>query len=356
MSEGVGAVLLQHLLGGERTSRLSVVGLSKNAGKTVTLNHLIRAASNNRLTLGLVSTGRDGEEQDAITELPKPRIWAPQGAWIATAETALVSSRARLTPFSRLPIVTPFGPIQIARVEESGEVLLIGPGSARRLSEVLGALEAHGAQLCLVDGSFDRIAAAAPGVTDRVVLAAGAAYSSNQAETLAQIRHLLDVFDLPTVHPALETAVEQSVRRGPVGLVTLSGAVHDLAVQTALGDPEPIVTAAMELQEYGPYVVMDGALGDRLVMSLLKARASRVGLIVPDATHIIVERNLWRRWRRQGGEVLVRRAIQVLAVTTNPHSPVGQDYDAREFHDAVQIMANRPVFDLQAGLTGGMGA
>lgn len=356
MREVPGAALLQHALGGKRAFRLSVVGLSKNAGKTVTLNHLIQAGSDRGLTLGLVSTGRDGEEQDAITELPKPRIWAPQGALIATAEKALRSARAELTAFPPLPIATPFGSIQIARVEQAGEVLLIGPGSARRLSEVLGGLEAFGAELCLVDGSFDRIAAAAPGVTDRVVLAAGAAFSPNQAETLAQIRHLLDIFDLPTVHPALEPAVEQSARRGPVGLVTLSGAVHDLPVQTALGDPEPIVSAALELQEYGPYVVMDGALGDRLVMSLLKSRASRVGLIVPDATHIMVERNLWRRWRRQGGEVLVRRAIQVVAVTTNPHSPVGQDYDAREFHNAVQAMANRPVFDLEAGLIGGMGA
>lgn len=352
----LGAALLEQVLRGERASRLSVVGLSKNAGKTVTLNHLIQAAAERSMVIGLVSTGRDGEEQDAITELPKPRIWAPRGAWIATAEKAVPMAHAELTPFRLLPIVTPFGAIQIARVERAGEVLLIGPGSARRLSGVLGGLEAHGAQVCLVDGSFDRIAAAAPGVTDRVVLAAGAAYSANQAETLAQIRHLLDIFDLPTVHPALETAVDQSARRGPVGLVTLSGAVHDLPVTTALGDPEPIVSAALERQEYGPYVVVGGALGDRLVMSLLKARASRVGLIVPDPTHIMVERNLWRRWRRQGGEVLARRAIRVVAVTTNAHSPVGQDYDAREFHDAVQEIANRPVYDLQAGLVGGMGS
>ena len=355
MTSPLAQTLLEHVLqGGAQSgspSRLSVIGICKNAGKTVTLNHLVRAAAERRIPLGLVSTGRDGEEQDAITELPKPRIWAPAGAWIATATAALGAGTASVSPFRELAMGTPFGPVVIGRVEQEGQVLLIGPGSVRRIGDVLGGLEAFGARLSLVDGSFDRIAAAAPTVTGRVVLAAGAAYSTSMAETEAQVRHLLDVFDLPPVQPALEVAVEQAVGRSPVSIVTLAGGVHEVPVPSGLGDPEPIVQAAAQYEPFGAYLVLNGALGDRLLLSLVKQRARTVGLIVNDPTHVLVERNLWRRWRRQGGQAYVRRPVKLVAVTTNPYSPVGAGYDARAFFEAIRDMAHRPVFDLEAGFS-----
>lgn len=346
------AELLDHLRDGGRTRRVSVIGLSKNAGKTLTLGHIIRAAAAQSLTLGLVSTGRDGEEQDAVTELPKPRIWAPTGAWIATAGKALAASTARVTVFRELPMVTPFGPMLIGRVEAAGELLLIGPGTARRIGEVLGALEAYGSALSLVDGSFDRIAAAAPEVTDRVILAAGAAYSSNQEETLAQLGFVLEIFDLPAMVPALVPAGAAALRRPGVSMIGPGGEVTFLPVANALGDLRPILAAAREQTGGGPYLALSGALSDRLILALLQERVRLAGILVPDATHVLVERSLWRRWRRQGGEVLVGRPIRVLAVTTNPHSPVGTDYDAREFFESARELARRPVFDLEAGLTG----
>jgi len=349
MTESPADDLLNQVLHGGTQARLSVVGLSKNAGKTVTLNHLIGAAAARKLTLGLVSTGRDGEEQDAITELPKPRIWAPSGTWLATARNALTACTAKLTTFRDLPLMTPFGPVVLARVEQAGEVLLIGPGSVRRVGEVLGALEGYGARLSLVDGSFDRIAAAAPGVTGRVVLAAGAAYSASLAETIAQIRHVLDIFDLPPVPPDLETPIERAAARHAVSVVTAGGGITPVLVASPLGDPEIIAAAAAERDEY---LVLDGAFSDRLLLTLLKRRLLDVTVVVNDPTHVLVDRSLWRRWRRQGGRVQVRRSIQVLAITPNPHSPVGRSYDPPEFLQAVQQVAHRPVYDLEAGLSG----
>jgi hypothetical protein len=352
MTDSLAQRLLDSVLaGGATSSRLSVIGLCKNAGKTVTLNHLVRAAAERKIPLGLVSTGRDGEEQDAITELPKPRIWAPAGAWVATATGALEAGSGRISVFRELPVGTPFGPVVIGRVEQAGEVLLIGPGSVRRIADTLGALEAFGARLSLVDGSFDRIAAAAPTVTGRVVLAAGAAYSASEAETVAQVRHAVDVFDLPTVPPAVEATVERAIQSAPVSVITLAGGITEIPVPSALGDPEAIVNAAAEKEPYGAHLVLNGALGDRLLMALVRRRLPAVGLVVADPTRILVERNLWRRWRRQGGQAYVRLPVALIAVTTNPHSPVGQDYDARGFFQSIADIAHRPVFDLEAGLS-----
>ncbi|MDF2626326.1 MAG: hypothetical protein K0R39_157 [Symbiobacteriaceae bacterium] len=345
MTEALAQRLLDEVLaGGSASPRLSVIGLCKNAGKTVTLNHVIQAAAHRGLPLGLVSTGRDGEEQDAITELPKPRIWAPAGAWVATARGALGAGTAEVSTVAELPMMTPFGPVVIGRVERDGEVLLIGPGSVARINSLLTRLEAHGARLSLVDGSFDRLAAAAPAVTGRVVLAAGAAYSTSMAETVAQVRHVLDIFDLPQAPHPNHTNPHHSV-----SIIHENGTVTAINASTALGDPEPIIEALTA--HSGGYLALHGALGDRLISALLRRRPPLAGVIVQDPTRVLVERNLWRRWRRQGGTAYVRQPAQLIAITTNPYSPVGQDYPARAFHQAIKDIANRPVFDLQAGLS-----
>lgn len=335
---------------GRRPVRLSVVGLCKNAGKTVTLNHLIRAAARRRICLGLVSTGRDGEAVDALTKLPKPRIWVPVGTWVATGARALEGSSAVMEVHRELPYATPFGSMVLARAAQEGEVLLTGPGPAQRIGAILGALESLGAQLSLVDGSFDRMAAAAPAVTGRLVLAAGASYSQSLAETAAQVAHLADLFDLPAVPPEWEAAVERAAALGPVTVVGPWSQVVVVPVESALGDPAAIADAAEDAGWPNPLLVLEGALADRLLFTLVKRRAFGVGLVVADPTCICVDRRLWRRWRRKGGRVHVRRRAELLAVTANPWSPSGPGCDPQVFWEALQEAAGRPVFDLEANL------
>jgi len=339
-----------------RPVRLSVVGLCKNAGKTVTLNHLIRAAARRRIRLGLVGTGRDGEAADALTELPKPRIWVPVGTWVATGARALGEGTAALEVHRELPFTTPFGPMVLARAVGEGEVLLTGPGPAQRIGAILGALESLGAELSLVDGSFDRIAAASPAVTGRLVLAAGAAYSHSMAETVAQVAHLADLFDLPAVPPEREAAVERAAALGPVTVLGPGSKALEVPVESALGDPTVIIDWAAANGFPNPLVVLEGALADRLLFTLVKRRAFGMGLVVEDPTRICVDRRTWRRWRRRGGRVYVRRRAELLAVTANPWSPSGPGYDPWAFWEALRAAAGRPVFDLEANLCAWAGA
>lgn len=334
--------LLDAVLGESFPQRLAVIGLSKNAGKTVALNHVIRAAAERGIPLGLVSTGRDGEVEDAITELPKPRIWAPDGAVLATAMGALPACEAKLDLLRELPLSTPFGRVVLCRVVEAGQVLLIGPGSRNRVATVLAHLEVEGAQLSLVDGSFDRIAAAAPDVTGRVVLAAGAAYSAQEGETLSQVAHVLEAFDLPV------WGAERAVEGAPVILLERpDGSTQPLPVVSTLAHPDTF----LHLVAPGDRLHLNGPLADLLLNSLIHRRLWDLDLIIQDPTHLLVSRLPWRRWRSNGGRVWVRRPVQILAVTTNAYSPVGPAYDPAAFHTAVAQLAGRPVFDLEAGLT-----
>lgn len=345
--------LLEAVLGESFPQRLAVIGLSKNAGKTVTLNHLVRAAAGRGIPLGLVSTGRDGEVEDAITELPKPRIWAPAGAVLATARGALPACEAKLDVLTELSLTTPFGRVVLCRVVEEGQVLLIGPGSRNRVATVLEHLEAAGAQFSLVDGSFDRIAAAAPDVTGRVVLAAGAAYSAQESETLSQVRHVLESFSLPV------WGVVGAAAGVPILLEHPDGSTQPLPVVSTLAHPDTF----LHLVAPGDRLHLNGPLADLLLNALIHRRLWDLDLIVEDPTHLLVSRLPWRRWRGNGGRAWVRRPVELLAVTTNAYSPVGPAYDAAAFHAAVAALAGSPllpsgqqgpalpVYDLEAGLT-----
>mgnify|MGYP005827736867 CR=1 FL=1 len=73
---------------------ISIVGLAKNAGKTVTLNYLIEQAENLNLSIGITSTGRDGESTDLVTNTQKPSIYVGEGMYVATAKKMLLLSDA----------------------------------------------------------------------------------------------------------------------------------------------------------------------------------------------------------------------------------------------------------------------
>ena len=96
-----GIELLQ-LTGLQDLESLAIIGLSKNAGKTTCLNHIIAAwqETSQLRPLALTSVGRDGELEDILSGNPKPRIYVQTGTLIASAEGALLRSMHCLRSWS----------------------------------------------------------------------------------------------------------------------------------------------------------------------------------------------------------------------------------------------------------------
>lgn len=334
------------------TRRLAVVGLAKNVGKTVTLGALSAETRRRGRTLALCSTGRDGERQDAVTELPKPAIWGPEGALVATAEQALGQGTAVVEVLARLPFVTAFGPISLGRVTQAGTLLLVGPGTSSRLGETLAALETLGADLCLVDGSLDRLASAAPGVTDAAVIATGAALGSAVEDVARQTGLALDVLRIPGLEPGgLRERAERCLPAAAVTLLEGDGLTdRPLAMATAAGAAVAILA---QISPQTRAIVLGGALPAGLIqaLSLRPDICGQLSVIVRDATRVFPEPLDWRRFRRLGGSVRVLFPLDVRAVTCNPWSPTGPALDAAALHQAVADVARpAPTFDVVAGL------
>ena len=81
-------------------TRLALVGLAKNTGKTVALTTLLRELEIAGRRVGVTSVGRDGEEHDVIdARIEKPRVRLPGGSLVATTDSLL---RARGLPHELL--------------------------------------------------------------------------------------------------------------------------------------------------------------------------------------------------------------------------------------------------------------
>ena len=68
-----------------RYGSCAVVGMAKNCGKTVVLNHIL-SGLHGKTRLAVTSIGVDGEKTDAITATAKPEIMLGEGMLFATSE------------------------------------------------------------------------------------------------------------------------------------------------------------------------------------------------------------------------------------------------------------------------------
>ena len=112
----------------EKYNSISFIGMSKNAGKTTTLNYFIDK-TRGKYTLGLSSIGRDGETVDRVTQTEKPRVYIYAGTIVATSANCYKLSDATLEIIHVTNINTPLGRIIIARAVTDGYVEIAGPST-----------------------------------------------------------------------------------------------------------------------------------------------------------------------------------------------------------------------------------
>lgn len=378
---------------------VAIVGTAKNVGKTVTMNYLARELAQRGITIGLVSSGRDGETSDSFTGEPKPSVVPPEGSWVATAEGVLGESASlmEMADVSDRPGL--LGRLVLGKVRESAPVELVGPGNVRGLGRVVRRLCELGADLVLVDGALDRIAAASPSVTDAVILAAGAESASSLAAIASRVEFLTWLWSRSRPEdPQARALAAQVVERGRVAFIditelrksdaaapkrvtardaigmsagslspstvssrdTVSGtnsaagvsptrayALRETPYRSCLGREDEILSKAKDAR----WVVVPGAVSDKF----LKEAASLIedrdfGVIAPSAVNVFAAGDA-------GVDIRVVDEMRLLAVTVNPVSYRGASYDPRDMVDAVAGGARRgcgrdvPTFDVVSGVS-----
>ncbi|RKD22024.1 hypothetical protein SAMN02745883_01257 [Caminicella sporogenes DSM 14501] len=332
---------------------ISVVGMAKNAGKTVTLNELIMEAVDRNIRLGITSIGRDGEKQDMVTYTEKPMIFVNKGTIIATAEETFKLSEAKLEVLETTDVRTSIGNVIIGKTLTDGHVQIAGPAINEDTKLISQKMISFGAELVIVDGAIDRLSSASPAVTEATILATGAVLSRDMDKVIEKSAHQVNLFNLDVVEDEQIRAIaEEYIKRVAVSIINDKYEVTTLDIKTALNCGSKI---AGVLKEDSKYVVIKGSLVAKTLMDIVSRtkKYKNVTFIVKDSTKIFIDYNDWRYFERINVKVAVLEKINILAVTINPYSPGGYYFSQSDFLNKMRkILSPIPVIDVM--ISGGI--
>lgn len=317
-------------------SVLSLVGNAKNAGKTTALNAIIGSWPDRKLAV--TSIGLDGEDLDAISRLPKPRIRLPVGCLAATAEECLKHSDIGWRLVERCGIRTGMGEIVLVEVEAPGYCLVGGPSTVAAMEQVVDALRRQGAHKVLIDGAFARSSHAAAG--EAVIYIAGAHQSPDMARVVQNAKYALHRFALPPVEGELGFLRNE----GRLGWVDFDNAFHPIQMASALGAADEVLN---RVPREAKWLFLPGAAGPQLISRFVARRGEHAcGLIVGDAMSLVADDDSLRHLFLLNRPMRVLRPVRVVAVVANPVSPAGWRFENEAYLAALRRITDLPVVNV----------
>ncbi len=334
---------------GDKYKIISIVGMGKNTGKTVTLNQLISEAIEEGIPIGMTSIGRDGESLDIVSDTEKPRIYAEEGTIIATATGLLPLGDASIEILKVTPYRTPLGEVIIGRVRSPGYIQIAGPQSLRDIRKVCLDMLSLGAKFAVIDGALDRKSSAAPTISQATILSTGAVISRDYNRVIEETVHTVNLLNLPGVDIKDRALLESLLLENRLCIVTNSGEVEEIKLETALGAGHRI---GQELDEDSKYLIIPGSLVKSTLEDLTRStRAYKdVIIVVSDGTKIFIPPRDYLHFERIGIRIRVIYPINLIGVTINPYSPSGYYFEPYEFLEKMRtFITDIPVMDLMLG-------
>lgn len=324
---------------------ISIIGLAKNAGKTVTLNYLIEEAIKNNIIIGITSTGRDGESVDLVTNTQKPSVFVAKGMYVATAKKALMLSDTRVEILETTGINTPMGEVIIIKVRQSGNIQIAGPVNATDMKYVCKRLRHHGADIVFIDGSVDRKAVSSPTITDACIIATGATLSRDMKKVISITSHAVECYTLEQTGEDIKKSI---LKNNKTCIVQNTGeaVIPDIEINITGGKK-----ISEQINENTTHVFIKGAVTSTLLKDLCQNKFLKMfKVVVEDGTKIFVEIDVWNDLKRKGLKMQALNKIDVIAVTLNPVSPAGYFFDSVEFKTKIShCLSNVKIIDVVSG-------
>lgn len=335
---------------------VSLAGICKNAGKTTVLNKIIKDFDRQDTILGITSIGRDGENVDVVTGTKKPGIYVRKGTIIATAAGLLTACDITKEILAKTEIATPLGEIVLIRALSDGNVQIAGPSMNKQLTKIRKSLFDFGAEKVLIDGAISRKSLCSPEVAEAVILCSGASYDTNMDTVIAHTKYISDIFRLQALENGdirNEISKNESERNESERNV-LSG--NERTKNQVIGNPtagkyllfskqgDSIVLTAKEnlldslrTEKYGDieYIYINGAFSDMMIKPLLMSDVSLkdIQFVVKDGSSIMLGKENYEKLSRKGATLRVLQPIHLLAITVNPFSAYGYDFNKHEFKE-----------------------
>lgn len=311
---------------------VAMLGMCKNAGKTTAMNRLIRElAAAGQGPVALTSIGRDGEATDLVTGTYKPPIYMREGMLAATAEQLLSFCDVSREILAATGLYTSLGEVIVFRARSDGFVQLAGPGIVDHMKQLREELTRFGGKTVLIDGALSRLSLLAGAEGGVCVLSTGASLDRDMEKVVADTAY---VVSLLTLEPG--KAPGQALSKLTLFAEEGTGAaVLDIGTLKRSGGAEILLA--------------EGAFTESQGRRLLQAHCPKEGLtlLARDASCLMLKRETWEALRLRGMEFKLLQPTSLAAVTVNPVSAGGWQFDGAAFQEKMQGAVPVPVLDVQ---------
>lgn len=329
----------------DKYKTLSIVGMSKNAGKTTALNYIIEEAMDEGMVLGITSTGRDGETVDLVTGTDKPRIFLDTGTIVSIPKKLYDLSEAGLEILKMSKYSTALGQLLICKVVDSGYAQIAGPVNTADHKDMCKEMLSFGAEIILIDGAIDRKSIAAPETSDAIILATGAVLSRSMNRVVAETAHTIELYSLPIIENKF---IRKTIENKDINnnVIIFSGEeMKPLNLKTGLGASKFIDDA---IDENTDHIYIPGALTNSVIADIHPKKFKKVKLVLKDPTKIFIDSIKWGQLKKQGFCVEVLKNIKVAAITVNPYAPLGYSFEHEVLIKTMQeAVGDIPVVDVK---------
>jgi hypothetical protein len=251
---------------------------------------------------------------------------------VVTTDGLLKSSGLEAVREEDLKIETPLGNTGLYRITSSAGALVLA--GVNRVSDMrrVRELALDRADRFLIDGAINRRSSGIPALAAGIIVSTGAVLGDSVEEVVRRTREALEILALP--------ALPAEFRPALLGLAGLAGSAEKPETGKAHPGGRWLVFHRGEMTPtdaplkgntpqliYRPGALTDGGAEELLAGPPLE---TSVYLAAEDPTRVFLTPPVLKRLAHRGLHLCVLHRLQILAITINPHNPVGRDLPTGE--------------------------
>jgi len=238
----------------------TIAGICKNSGKTSFLNWLLTQITGS--SIGVLTTGRDGEEIDLVYGNPKPSVKLAAGTLFTSTSGTIDKLGSAIEVLQKLPFQAGTKKLWLLRALRDVATEIVGPANAVAQIQTAELMQTQGAEIILIDGSIDRKGIALHDKVKAVFLLAGGSYGNIDkiSSELAKLVLLSQIALFDETNPKLN---EHNIS------CYNDGVWRDLGLSSLLGNEPELMNTLAELHPAKIY--LPGAITDSILNGIKPA-------------------------------------------------------------------------------------
>ncbi len=327
---------------------LSIIGLAKNTGKTVTLNKVIEDFFLMQKKVAIMSYGRDGEKYDLLTKLKKPPVKIHPNTYFVTAEKAVNNIKLKFKFIKETNIQSTMGRVKIYKSLSEGEAQLVGVNRSSQLKEIKEILVDH-IDYLIIDGALDRKSSALPILSDAVILTTGAVIGQNIDQVIIKTKYEVKKLLTDSLKNEKDLLVLKDNYNKKNNLIwTKDNNIFSykpvLSNLFLKNNTDILKSNKINIK----YILLQGAFTNTTANVLIDLGLEKLTVLVSDSTKIFLDQMVYNRLKKRNIKLKVLFKINLIAITINPFNPYGKDFIASDFYKKIKEEFDIEVFNVKS--------